>query len=173
MRCNSSNIHCVFSTKSVYPFGFNGLERDDEIAGKGNFNKALCLEYDTRFGRRWNVDPKPLESISSYATFSNNSIIYNDISGDTVEIRGEVNIGPPSEFAKLTRFSINQLTQFSKTSKNIYNELDAYKFQRVFNFEDVQIKTGNYLRSEYLQKGYSIPIKYGLEEYIKDAYHVK
>jgi hypothetical protein len=40
-----------------YRYGFNGQQKDEEIAGKGNHNTALFWEYDMRLGRRWNVDP--------------------------------------------------------------------------------------------------------------------
>ncbi|MBK6987043.1 MAG: hypothetical protein IPH33_01695 [Bacteroidetes bacterium] len=55
-----------------YRFGFNGQERDNEIAGVGNINTAEFWEYDTRIARRWNLDPIVQESSSNYATFFNN-----------------------------------------------------------------------------------------------------
>ena len=65
-----------------YRFSFNGQEKTDEISGLGNHNTALFWEYDTRLGRRWNIDPvvKPFES--SYATFSDNPIWFVDPNGD-------------------------------------------------------------------------------------------
>lgn len=68
-----------------YRFGFNGQEKDDEIAGvTGSHTTALFWEYDSRIGRRWNIDPvvKPWES--SYACFANNPIWYADPLGDDV-----------------------------------------------------------------------------------------
>lgn len=66
----------------AYRFGFNGQEKDNELKGKGNVNTAEFWEYDTRFGRRWNIDPvvKPWES--SYATFGDNPISMTDVNGD-------------------------------------------------------------------------------------------
>ena len=69
-----------------YRFGFNGQEKVDEISGIGNHNTALFWEYDTRLGRRWNLDPKPDISKSSYSTFGNNPVIHSDILGDTIVI---------------------------------------------------------------------------------------
>jgi Ca2+-binding RTX toxin-like protein len=65
-----------------YRFGFNGQEKVDEIAGVGNHNTALFWEYDTRLGRRWNVDPIKKEYESVYSCFSDNPIHYHDILGD-------------------------------------------------------------------------------------------
>ena len=54
----------------------------DEISGTGNHTTALFWEYDTRLGRRWNLDPKPQVFISDYAVLGNNPIINTDILGD-------------------------------------------------------------------------------------------
>ena len=71
-------------TSKKYTYGFNGQEKVDEVSGSGNHNTALFWEYDTRLGRRWNVDPvvKPWES--PYATFSNNPVLFIDPNGDDV-----------------------------------------------------------------------------------------
>jgi len=67
---------------SEFRYSVNGQEKDDEISGKGNMTTATFWEYDTRLGRRWNVDPirKPWES--SYATFGGNPIVFTDPFGD-------------------------------------------------------------------------------------------
>jgi hypothetical protein len=73
------------SKKSVcsdYRYGFNGQEKVDEIAGVGNHNTALFWEYDTRLGRRWNLDPVVKHSLSGYSTFANNPIWCIDVNGD-------------------------------------------------------------------------------------------
>lgn len=84
MPTNSYSIfyYEYFAIKSGYRFAFNGQEKVDEISGAGNHNTALFWEYDTRLGRRWNIDPvvKPFES--SYATFSDNPIYFIDPNGD-------------------------------------------------------------------------------------------
>jgi len=67
-----------------YRFGFNGQEKSDEIKGPGNSYTAEFWEYDPRIGRRWNVDPKPNVSISTYATFANNPIANTDVKGDSI-----------------------------------------------------------------------------------------
>jgi hypothetical protein len=81
-RTGRRNAYAV--RENGYRFTFNGQERTDEIKGIGNHNTALYWEYDTRLGRRWNLDPKPNTSISGYATFANNPIMYVDILGDSI-----------------------------------------------------------------------------------------
>jgi hypothetical protein len=68
-----------------YRFSFNGQERDDEVAGVGNIMTAEFWEYDARLGRRWNVDPKPFSFISVYACFTNNPVLFTDITGAVID----------------------------------------------------------------------------------------
>lgn len=65
-----------------YRFAMNTQEKDDEIYGEGNASSAEFWEYDTRLGRRWNLDPKPQINLSDYSCFSNNPILLIDIDGD-------------------------------------------------------------------------------------------
>jgi YD repeat-containing protein len=66
-----------------YRFAYNGMLKDNDVYGMQNLNSALYGQFDTRLMRRWNTDPinKPWES--SYATFSDNPIIYCDPLGNT------------------------------------------------------------------------------------------
>jgi RHS repeat-associated protein len=70
--------------KKEYRFGFNGQEKTDEISGKGNHNTAKYWEYDTRLGRRWNIDPVVKPKESGYSTLGNNPIKYFDPFGDDI-----------------------------------------------------------------------------------------
>jgi hypothetical protein len=69
-----------------FRYSFNTQEKDDEIYGKGNVTTAMFWEYDTRLGRRWNLDPKPTIGISEYSTFECNPVLFTDPLGD--KIRG-------------------------------------------------------------------------------------
>ncbi len=75
--------------KEAYPFGFNGQERKDDYKGKGNHNHALYWEYDTRIGRRWNLDPVDQISISNYAVFANSPIWVVDPLGDRITAKSD------------------------------------------------------------------------------------
>jgi hypothetical protein len=63
-----------------YRYGMNGQEKDDDVAD-GVFS-AQYWEYDSRDGRRWNVDPVPQISMSDYSVNKNNPIYYTDPNGD-------------------------------------------------------------------------------------------
>ena len=61
-------------TSTSYRYGFNGQEKSTEINGSENLYTAEFWEYDSRIGRRWNLDTKPSIGISEYSTFSNDPI---------------------------------------------------------------------------------------------------
>src|SRR5690554_1644425 len=69
-------------TGNGYRYGFNGQEKENEIYGEGNTYSAEYWMYDSRLGRRWNLDPVDQISISNYATFANNPIANVDPKGD-------------------------------------------------------------------------------------------
>ncbi len=78
--------------KGAYRYGFNaGSEKDDEIF-IGAYT-AEYWEYDSRLGRRWNVDPLTYAWQSSYAAFNNNPIYFVDplgLEGEPKEFKGKV-----------------------------------------------------------------------------------
>ena len=78
------NVVATVSNEDRYHYGFNGQMKVNEITGVGNHNTAQFWEYDTRTGRRWNVDPKPDNSISLYAPYKLNPIRYADLMGDSI-----------------------------------------------------------------------------------------
>jgi RHS repeat-associated protein len=65
---------------SGYRYGFNGQEKSDDVIA-GNYT-AMYWEYDSRIGRRWNLDPVPKTGQSDYACFDNNPINLSDVDGD-------------------------------------------------------------------------------------------
>lgn len=83
-----SGFHRFSSSEHAgYRFGFNGQEVVSEVNGSsGTHTTAPYWEYSARIGRRWNLDPKPSQSVSNYATFLNNPILFNDPLGDIIRI---------------------------------------------------------------------------------------
>jgi RHS repeat-associated protein len=66
-----------------YRFGFNGMEKDDEVKGKGNSLDFGARIYDSRLGRWLSTDPleKQFPSESPYSFAGNNPIYYIDKDG--------------------------------------------------------------------------------------------
>ena len=103
-------------SSNKYKFGMNGQEKDDEIANVAGANTtAMFWEYDSRSGRRWNMDPvvKPCES--PYATFANNPILYSDPHGDEV-VNGDRII---ADNAKQKRDNSNKVLSDYKSKNGI------------------------------------------------------
>ncbi len=72
-----------WSNSLGYRYGFNGQEKDDEITDvAGATNTALFWEYDTRLGRRWNIDPIVKYFESPYSAFGGNPVFMIDPNGD-------------------------------------------------------------------------------------------
>ncbi|AEV99273.1 hypothetical protein A4D02_32245 [Niastella koreensis] len=78
-----------------YRYGFNGQEKSDEVA-QGS-TTALFWEYDSRIGRRWNIDPKPNVGLSGYNTFGGNPIWFSDVNGDKTDTLGGIDPGSAEE----------------------------------------------------------------------------
>jgi RHS repeat-associated protein len=68
-------------TITNYEYGFGGQQKDNEIKGEGNSYTAPFWEYDPRIGRRWNIDPVPKTTLSSYVVLGNDPISFVDPSG--------------------------------------------------------------------------------------------
>lgn len=64
-------------------FGFNGMERDDEVSGAGNEYSTEYRQYDPRLGRWMSIDPlfRNFPWQSPYAAFDNNPIVVRDPKG--------------------------------------------------------------------------------------------
>jgi len=69
-------------SNGAYRFGFNGQEKDNEIAGEGNTNTATFWQYDSRLGRRWNIDPQRRIWEGSYSVLGNNPVLFIDPLGN-------------------------------------------------------------------------------------------
>jgi RHS repeat-associated protein len=66
-----------------YRYGFNGMEKDDEIKGSGNHVNFKFRGYDSRLGRFWSVDPlfRSYPWNSTYAFAENDVIRSIDLEG--------------------------------------------------------------------------------------------
>src|ERR1035437_8804366 len=72
-------ISPLFYSLKWYRFGFNGQEKDNEV-GQGIYT-AEFWEYDSRIGRRWDIDPLANATQSGYVCLNNSPIYYIDPNG--------------------------------------------------------------------------------------------
>ncbi len=68
-----------FERYGIYRFSVNAQEKTNEI--NENLTSALYWEYDSRIGRRWNIDPVTKPFLSDYSTFGNNPVTLIDPDG--------------------------------------------------------------------------------------------
>ena len=71
-------------SKANYRYGFNGMEKDDELKGEGNSYDFGARMYDSRVGRWFSTDPieKSFSSFSPYIYSFNNPILFTDPDGE-------------------------------------------------------------------------------------------
>lgn len=71
-------------SSSDYRYGFNGMEKDDEVKGDGNSYTTGFRQYDPRVGRWLSLDPMmdKYPNQSPYVAFNNNPLYYTDPHGD-------------------------------------------------------------------------------------------
>jgi len=69
-----------------YRYGFNGMEKDDEIKGSGSSYDFGARMLDVRLGRWLSGDPKKMlyPELSIYAVSGNNPIIFVDKDGEVI-----------------------------------------------------------------------------------------
>jgi len=67
-----------------YRYGFNAMQKDDEVKGSSNSYTTEFRQYDPRTCRWQTIDPKMNNKESPYVGFGNNPMIYKDPLGDTV-----------------------------------------------------------------------------------------
>jgi RHS repeat-associated protein len=116
-------------TAEGYRYGFNGQEKETEITGSPSHTSAEFWMYDSRLGRRWEMDPVKKEHESVYAAFANNPIFLIDPNGADTSLTDK------------SRPLILDL--INPESKN-YNEKFAKDFQRL-----VEDKTTIYLFDQW------------------------
>ena len=69
------------SANGGYRYFFNGQESDGEVYGEGVSLTAEFWQYDSRLGRRWNIDPVFKDYESPYACFAGNPVWFVDNMG--------------------------------------------------------------------------------------------
>jgi RHS repeat-associated protein len=77
---NGGNSLVSKSDERLYRYGYNGMEKDDEVSGIGNSYTTEFRQYDPRLGRWKSLDPLMMQfpSLSPYCAFDNNPIYYVD-----------------------------------------------------------------------------------------------
>jgi RHS repeat-associated protein len=111
-------------SQEEYRYGYQGSEKDNELAGEGNMYTTHFRALDTRIGRWLSVDPVTHPFQSPFAAMNNSPIRYNDILGDEV----------PVTLSRKMRKSLMKDAKESGKSKKEAKELIAqYKPDQLIN----------------------------------------
>ncbi|MFH1003900.1 MAG: hypothetical protein V1781_00130, partial [Bacteroidota bacterium] len=117
----------TFSSQK-YRFGFNGVEKDDEVKGSGNWYTFGDYGYDPRVVQRPSPDPlwKKYPSQSPYAAFNGNPILYNDPTGESGEVSINKEIKTITVTSNLVLYGGSASTELAKqTATDIQNKWNA------------------------------------------------
>jgi hypothetical protein len=110
---------------NTYRYGQNTQEKTPEIAP--NTYTAEFWQYDARIVRRWNVDPRSNLSMSPYACFGGNPILYSDVKGDSI----------PASFGTSSGQSSNQIPEVvQKQFQQEYGITLGYENGKLFKAGD-------------------------------------
>jgi len=129
-----------------YRFGFDGMEKDDEIKSSGNSYDFGARIYDSRLGRWLSVDPLAAKhpDISPYVYCANNPIRYIDPDGrDWVEGKdGGI------------RWNDN-VTAKNYQNKGVLGEGENYRgtsYERIRDWDNVKLSNGTTVNNLVLEQ---------------------
>ncbi len=120
----ANDIPLSLTSAFTYRFGFNGQQKENDISGTGNHNTAKFWEYDTRLGKRWNLDPVIKPGRSPYDVFNNNPIINIDPTGDDdyrVNSGGHISLVKTVQGSTVDRLILSNSSDESKILKTKKN----------------------------------------------------
>jgi RHS repeat-associated protein len=114
-----------FESIEDYRYGFNGMEKDDEVKGEGNSYSTEFRQYDPRIARWLSVDPISLSFESPYSSFRNNPIVYNDPKGDCPDCNGFTSPSGSLMYAANTHYLWNEMGDLLQSSTEIAHRISA------------------------------------------------
>jgi RHS repeat-associated protein len=107
-----------------YRYGYNGQEYDKDYCDCENVFTAEFWEYDSRIGRRFNIDPVEDIGLSPYVVNRNNPIIYKDPNGDCPFCFGFI-LGALAEIAEQTvGIAIENMANGKKWNDGLIDKID-------------------------------------------------
>ncbi|MBA3900122.1 MAG: DUF4329 domain-containing protein [Bacteroidetes bacterium] len=121
------------SCAGVYRYGFNGMEKDDEVKGSGNSLDFGARIYDPRIGRFFSPDPREADYPwqSTYVFAGNSPIQFVDVNGE----------GPGDKFSSPDEAAIDFANTYNDNSIRNNREYGSTIFKVV---DDKGVKSYTY-----------------------------
>lgn len=106
-----------------YRYGFNGMEKDDELKGAGNSYDFGARMYDSRLGRWLTRDPASSHypNLSSYSYVANSVMIFVDPTGCVIEIA-------PGLSEEKQKYAKEILSKLSEDKPNLYKYFNELRY---------------------------------------------
>jgi len=88
VECSDAEIQAFNMQNGKYRYGFNGMERDDEVKGSGNSLDFGARIFDPRLGRWLSTDPleEKFPNLSPYNSFGNDPLLFIDTDGKIINL---------------------------------------------------------------------------------------
>jgi RHS repeat-associated protein len=140
-----------------YRYGFNGMEKDDEIKGNGNSLDFGARIYDPRIGKFLSLDPRMSDFpfMSPYCYAANSPIMFIDVNGE----------GPDKKGAKGRTAYLKKIT--NHVTRTML--LDA-----MYKYYGGRFNTSNSANSEHDKNRYVYSTRWGwidMKHFFAAAYH--
>ncbi len=120
-------------SSNEYRYGFNGMEKDDEVSGEGNTYTTMFRAYDARIGRWKSLDPVTHPWQSPYNAFDGNPIYFTDASGADAD--------PPDHKKAMMFFQEHLEATTGNKGALVHNvKDDSYTITNTVDFGDLQFK---------------------------------
>ena len=144
-----------YSAVSGYRYGFNGQEKSTEFV-TDNFYTAQYWEYDSKLGRRWNVDPKPTVGFSDYSVFFNNPNKFIDVTGlkptdDYYSKSGKYLGSDGSKTKEMRIISADKYYEISSQNNGTTSDEATKQLQTDSKIITVKIGNGSTTEGQYFQ----------------------
>jgi RHS repeat-associated protein len=145
-----------------YRYGFNNMEKDDELKGSGNSYDFGARIYDSRVGRFLSLDPLWTQYIdwSAYAGFNDNPVVFSDPTGKGGVPKIIYENGKPVKvvvYSKIYVYTDDPNIEVNEAARQIEGEIE-FELNRGFNINIRYFKEGARATSRI-----NLPIEFDIE----------
>jgi len=135
-------------TSGSYRYGFNGMEKDDEISGNGNSYTTEYRPYDPRLGRWLSLDPlmSKYPDWSPYVFAFDNPIWYHDPKGDDPpSLKDIIGTGRKSSTTFSGLLKVNNITEDNFSDKLFFSKKGTFTIPKngvimITQSEDIKLQ---------------------------------
>ncbi len=147
-------------TRDDFRFSFNGMEKDDEISGKGNSLNFGARMLSPRLGRWFCIDPlfAKYPNLSTYNFAANNPILFQDFDGEDFVVRNKGNQRKVTASLAVLFNGSSEAFSFNKgkliiDESKIHGELTSEQTYLLDKFQDIALDKSIKVKIKTVKKG--------------------